>query len=67
MHWACSEGHLESVEVLIELGANVDAQDNEGNTPLHVTTRNRYTSIAQLLLKVGANTELTDEVIYSKL
>lgn len=62
MHCACSQGHLEAVEVLIGLGAYVDSQDSEGNTPLHVTTRNRYTAIAQLLLKVGANTELTDEV-----
>lgn len=62
MHCACSEGHFEAVEVLIGLGAYIDAQDNEGNTPLHVTTRNRDTLIAQLLLKVGANTEVTDEV-----
>lgn len=50
------------MEVLIGLGANVDAQDNEGNTALHVATRTRHTAIAQLLLRAGANTELTDEV-----
>lgn len=62
MHYACAEEHLEAVEVLIGLGVNVDAQDNDGNTPLHVATRTRHTGIAQLLLKAGANTELTDAV-----
>nr|XP_012142858.1 PREDICTED: ankyrin repeat and death domain-containing protein 1A-like isoform X3 [Megachile rotundata] len=62
IHCACAEEHLEAVEVLIGLGANVDAQDSEGNTPLHVATRTRHTAIAQLLLKAGANTEITDEV-----
>lgn len=62
MHCACNEEHLEAVEILIGLGTNVDAQDNDGNTPLHVATRTRHTGIAQLLLKAGANTELTDAV-----
>lgn len=62
VHYACTQEHLEAVEVLIGLGANVDAQDSEGNTPLHVATRTRHTAIAQLLLRTGANTELTDEV-----
>lgn len=62
MHYACAEEHLEAVEVLIGLGANVDAQDNEGNSSLHVVTRTRNTAIAQLLLRVGANTEVTDQV-----
>ncbi|XP_015598972.1 ankyrin repeat and death domain-containing protein 1A isoform X6 [Cephus cinctus] len=61
IHCACAEGHLEAAEVLIGLGANVDAQDNDGNTPLHVATITRHTAIAQLLLRAGSNTELPDE------
>ncbi|XP_012142859.2 uncharacterized protein LOC100882118 isoform X4 [Megachile rotundata] len=67
IHCACAEEHLEAVEVLIGLGANVDAQDSEGNTPLHVATRTRHTAIAQLLLKAGANTEITDEMGFTPL
>lgn len=62
MHCACAQEHLEAVEALIGLGANIDAQDNYGNTPLHVATRTRHIGIVQLLLKAGANTELTDAV-----
>ncbi|CAK9827321.1 Ankyrin repeat and death domain-containing protein 1A [Anthophora retusa] len=67
IHCACAEEHLEAVEVLIGLGANVDAQDNEGNTPLHVATRTRHTAIAQLLLRAAANTELIDEMGFTPL
>ncbi|XP_053982715.1 ankyrin repeat and death domain-containing protein 1A-like isoform X2 [Hylaeus volcanicus] len=67
IHCACAEEHLEAVEILIGLGANVDAQDNEGNTPLHVATRTRHTAIAQLLLKAEANTELTDQMGFTPL
>ncbi|XP_031771636.1 ankyrin repeat and death domain-containing protein 1A isoform X1 [Apis florea] len=67
IHCACAEEHLEAVEVLIALGANVDAQDHEGNTPLHVATRTRHTAIAQLLLRAGANTELIDEIGFTPL
>ena len=66
MHCACAEGHKEAIEALIALGANVNAQDHEGNTPLHVATRTRHTSIAQTLLKSGANTEIADEVTIKK-
>lgn len=54
---------MAAVEILIGLSANVDAQDGEGNTPLHVATRTRHTAIAQLLLRAGCNTELIDQVI----
>ncbi|XP_006560481.1 ankyrin repeat and death domain-containing protein 1A isoform X1 [Apis mellifera] len=67
IHCACAEEHLEAVEVLIGLGANVDAQDYEGNTPLHVATRTRHTAIVQLLLRAGANTELIDEIGFTPL
>ncbi|CAD1477800.1 unnamed protein product, partial [Heterotrigona itama] len=67
VHYACTQEHLEAVEVLIGLGANVDAQDSEGNTSLHVATRTRHTAIAQLLLRTGANTELIDEMGFTPL
>lgn len=34
---ACIDDNLEMVEFLVEHGANVNHQDNEGWTPLHAT------------------------------
>lgn len=67
MHYGCAEGHTEAVEALISLGGDVNAQDNEGNTPLHVATRTRHTSIAQTLLTSGSSTEIGDEVCKNKI
>lgn len=47
--------HLEMVEVLLKAGANVNAKDNEGATPLHYAAMNDATKLAELLLKAGAN------------
>ncbi|XP_076679194.1 uncharacterized protein LOC143374714 isoform X1 [Andrena cerasifolii] len=67
IHCACAKEHLDAVEILIGLGANVDAQDNEGNSSLHVATKTRNTAIAQLLLKAAANTEVTDQMGFTPL
>jgi ankyrin repeat protein len=42
----------ECVRLLAEAGANVNARDNEGNTPLHETY---LTDVEEELLKLGAN------------
>ena len=35
LHWAAGEGHVETVENLIEKSANVNTRDNNNETPLH--------------------------------
>jgi len=34
LHHACAEGHVETALLLVELGADTDRIDREGNTPL---------------------------------
>ena len=43
---------VECVRLLAEAGANVNARDNDGNTPLHETF---LTDVEEELLKLGAN------------
>lgn len=54
---------LQSVELLIRAGANVNVTDEKGRTPLHnVVARNYYSamSVAKLLIDAGANVNATD-------
>ena len=37
LHWAVYEGNEVAVTYLISWGANINAQDNAGNTPLHLS------------------------------
>ena len=43
---------VECVRLLVEAGANVNAHDNDGNTPLHETF---LTDVEEELLKLGAD------------
>jgi len=61
-------GGLECVRLLAQAGANVNAHDNEGNTPLHETF---LTDVEEELLKLGedvnARNELTATLIRARL
>jgi ankyrin repeat protein len=59
MHLACLGNHADVTQWLIgTLPLTVDAQDCEGNTPLHVCAAGGYLDSAVLLLRAGANTTL---------
>ena len=55
LHWACQEGHLKIVRLLIEFGAEVNVSDEEGFTPLVIAAGAGYNSIVRELLKAGAD------------
>ena len=49
-----------TVEKLIELGCDVDAQDADGNTALHTTVYTENFKLFQCLIASGANPLKTD-------
>jgi ankyrin repeat protein len=65
---ACGEGHFDTARTLIELGAEVSAQDSSGHAPLHYaaggfwTNRQQdYARIVELLRLHGASADVQDQ------
>jgi ankyrin repeat protein len=51
---------LEAAHVLLDAGANVDAQDARGQTALHGAASKGYTSLVQFLVQRGATLDMRD-------
>jgi uncharacterized protein len=58
---AAAEGHTKVVKMLIDKGANVNLQDNEGMTAL-IWGCKADSQVANALLDAGADIHLCDEV-----
>ena len=52
LHYAAQRGRMEVAKLLINKGADVNAEGNEGITPLAIAES--YTKIVELLRKHGA-------------
>jgi ankyrin repeat protein len=55
LHQAAERGHAGVAALLIERGANVNAQSDFGRTPLHEAAQNDQVAVARLLLDRGAD------------
>ena len=55
LHEASIRGHLEFARMLIEHGADVNAQDYRKSTPLHLASMRVHVELAQMLLERGAD------------
>lgn len=55
MHHAASEGHLDIVQQLELYGANVNARDKEGTTPLWIAANNGHYEVVKFLLNKSAS------------
>ena len=60
LHVAVQRGRHESVAVLLEANANVNAGDSEGRRPLHLAVKNADCRIARMLLGRGARADVPD-------
>jgi ankyrin repeat protein len=63
LHWACQEGHSEIVKLMVSYGANVDAVDNYGFTPLYkaVLGEKDCPELCEISLKHEAEIDAVDE------
>src|SRR5438128_1396865 len=59
LHWAVFWSEEEAVETLTRAGAQVDATDDNGITPLGLASANGNAAITRTLLKAGANPNLS--------
>lgn len=55
---ASQKGYPEIVKLLIERGAKLDIQRNDGGTALHMAAQNGHAEIIKLLIEGGANLNL---------
>ena len=60
LHVAAQKGHLAICRLLIDKGAQLEANDNIGRTPLHLAARQGHVEIVCLLCDRGADVEARD-------
>jgi len=58
VHHACSEGHVEILQLLLDHGASVNTRTFDGETALHLCSSIGYESCVEHLLAAGARTEV---------
>lgn len=60
VHWAAYSGCLEAFDFLVAQGANINAQDKDGFTPLHLAALAEKRHIIGKLLRLGADYTIKD-------
>ena len=61
LHCTCNNKNVKIMDLLIDLGADIDAQDIKGRTPLHYAVINNDERMVKHLLLRGANKFIKDE------
>lgn len=58
LHWAAGFSDPSTVQILIQEGARIDAQDNDGLTPLHEALKRQSAEVSTILIEAGADLNL---------
>ncbi|MCQ2817184.1 MAG: protein kinase, partial [archaeon] len=60
LHYACDEGNLKIVDILIKARCELNVKTFEKKTPLHLTAIHGYFDISKLLIENGASLNASD-------
>mmetsp|Transcript_19196 Transcript_19196/g.47450 ORF Transcript_19196/g.47450 Transcript_19196/m.47450 type:complete len:620 (-) Transcript_19196:69-1928(-) len=60
LHWACTEGSIPHVALLLKSGADLEAKDSSGCTPLLIAAQYGQVEVVAYLLQNGANIKAVD-------
>lgn len=52
---------METVELLAQLGANLNATDNDGDGAAIIASKNHYYKMAKLLMELDVNAEIVNK------
>jgi ankyrin repeat protein len=58
LHFACIDGNIDIVKVLLENGVDVNLTNASGQTPLHVACSKGHTDVVQLLIDSGVRVDV---------
>ena len=67
IHFAAEEGNIETVKQHLAAGADVDAKDKYGRTPLQHAAFGGYKEITELLIAASADVNTKDESLMTPL
>jgi hypothetical protein len=57
LHWAARRGYLDCVQALISAGAEIDARDDKGRTPLYMATASTRNTGEMIMVLRGAGAD----------
>ena len=67
IHKSATDGNIEAVKQHLAAGAEVNAKDEDGWTPLHLAAKEGHKEIAELLIDKGADVNAGEEEAYTPL
>ncbi len=62
LHWAANEGQTEAIAVLLEAGADINATERTGMTPLTLASKEGRVEAVTALLAAGADVNARDQI-----
>eukprot|EP00466_Bigelowiella_natans_P003165 jgi/Bigna1/52930/estExt_Genewise1Plus.C_130129 len=65
LHIACQNGHKRMIKVCLRWGANLNAQNMEGQTPLHFLFNYHYEDLGSYLISKGADDSICNNFGFS--